>query len=194
MGTAYRALLLALVWLWCIAGQAWANTQPRVAVLELTGSVQPSTLSALSDKVREGVLSATDGRQVIVMSRENMAVLAKDMGLDLDCIEGACEVETGRNLGAAYVVSGGVITLEGTWITTIKIHETKGGALLASGDVKDKSALGLFDQVVPLVTRLTRDALTDLPGSGTAGVAAPGLRPSPAVAPGTLKAQQDWDF
>ena len=28
-----------------------------------------------------------------MMSRENMAVLAQDMGLDLSCIEGACEVE-----------------------------------------------------------------------------------------------------
>ena len=95
------SLLLVLWGLLCPQAQA---DPPRVAVLELQGKAEADLMAMLSDKVRLGVLDATRGQDIVVMSRENMAVLAKDMGLDLSCIEGACEVETGRNIGVAGCV------------------------------------------------------------------------------------------
>jgi hypothetical protein len=153
-----KTLLSFVLTLFFLMAPALAADSPRVAVLELQGELPATSLALLSDKVRAGVLEATEGRDVVVMSRENMAVLAKDMGLELDCIEGACEVETGRNIGAAYVVSGSVSQMAGTWICTVKIHKTDTGALLATGDARAPDQLTLLDGVAPMVGGLTKKA------------------------------------
>jgi len=142
---------------------AAAEDPPRVAVLELQGELPTTALSLLSDKVRAGVLDAAQGRDIIVMSRENMAIMAKDMKVDLSCVEGACEVETGRNIGAAIVVSGGVTQMSGVWLCTVKVHRTDTGALISTGDAEAASPLKLRNEIPPLVARLMRKAL------GTAG-------------------------
>jgi TolB-like protein len=154
---AYIALLLTLL-VGLAPLDAMAGDNPRIAVLELQGELPTSSLMLLSDKVRAGVLDAIQGRNIVVMSRENMAVLAKDMGLDLSCIEGACEVETGRNIGAAYVVSGGITQMGGIWLCTVKIHQTQSGALLATGDTEAESPLSLRNEIPPLVARLVSKA------------------------------------
>jgi TolB-like protein len=148
--------------------EAYAKDELRIAVLELSGSLKAQELALMSDKVRAGVLDATQGRDIVVMSRENMAVLAKDMGLDLSCIEGACEVETGRNLGAAYVVSGALVRIQRTWICTLKVHDTRNGALLASGDARGKDSLELLDKIPPLARQLTSKGM-GLPVSAVQG-------------------------
>jgi len=61
------------------------------------------------------------------MTRENMMVLLKDMGKK-DCSEGDCEVETARNIGADFVVSGSVVRIDAAFVVTLKLHETKGAA------------------------------------------------------------------
>ena len=164
--------LLLVVWgLLCPAAQA---NPPRVAVLELQGKVEADLMALLSDKVRSGVLDATRGQDIIVMSRENMAVLAQDMGLDLSCIEGACEVETGRNIGAKYVVSGSVTEVGGLWLCTLKVHETENGALLATGEAEASGVLALRKVIPPEMTRLMGVAL-----SGSSAAVA---TPAPVVA------------
>ncbi len=118
----FLALLLGLS-----SGPAMAEGEPRIAVLELKGKLPRGQLSVMSDKVRAGVLSALAGTDYVVMSRENMAMLIRDMGLDCESAQGECEVETGRNIGAAYVVSGSVEDMGGLLLCTIKIHDTKRG-------------------------------------------------------------------
>lgn len=53
------------------------------------------------------------GRGYAVMTRESMAMILKDMGLDAQCQEGECEVETARNIGADLVVSGELVRIQG---------------------------------------------------------------------------------
>ena len=108
-----RLLLVAL--LCCYAGGSFAapEAEQRLAVLEFSGDLEPVDLAEISDGVRSGTLSALRGRAYTIMTRESMAVMLQDMGIELDCAEGECEVETARNVGAAYVVSGQVIELSG---------------------------------------------------------------------------------
>ena len=159
--TLHHLMLALMVGVVCLLGGLKAEAAgkaPRIAVLELQGKLETEALALLSDKVRAGVLDATSGRKVVVMSRENMAVMAKDMGLDLSCIEGACEVETGRNIGADYVVSGAVTQMSGMWLCTVKIHDTVSGALLSTGDVEAKTPLALRNEIASLVVRLMNKA------------------------------------
>jgi TolB-like protein len=116
----------------------------RLAVLEFKGKIEGDVLDALADAVRGGAVEGLTGRGIDVMTRENMMVLVREMGKK-DCTEGDCEVETARNIGADFVVSGTVTRIEGTYVVTLKLHETKGGSLLGTEMVKGKSQLAVLD-------------------------------------------------
>ncbi|HJX63830.1 MAG TPA: formylglycine-generating enzyme family protein [Polyangia bacterium] len=113
----------------------------RLAVLELKGAkIEGEVLDAFADEIRGGAVEGLAGRGVQVMTRENMMVLLKEMGRK-DCSEGDCEVETARNIGADFVVSGSVVRIDASFVVTLKLHETKGGSLLATDRIEAKSQL-----------------------------------------------------
>jgi hypothetical protein len=152
---------LVVLGLWGATGpSAQAAETQRIAVLALQGKkLSNDVLNLISDEVRAGVLDATKGQNFVVMSRENMSIMLKDMGKDLSCLEGECEVETGRNIGAAYVLSGTVLKMDGSWVCSLKVHAVDTGALVAADKVVARKALELSDDVRVLATRLMRDAL-----------------------------------
>lgn len=116
----------------------------RLAVLEFQGkNLNEDVLMAFSDNVRGGSLQGLAGYGVSVMTRENMLVLLKDMGKD-QCSEGDCEVETARNIGADFVVSGKVVVVEGIYVVTLKLHETKNGSLIGTEAVEAKSQVEML--------------------------------------------------
>jgi TolB-like protein len=117
------------------------TTGKRLAVLELRGeSVKGDVLDALADAVRGGAVEGLAGRGVEVITRENMRVLLREMG-KTDCTEGDCEVETARNIGADYVVSGSVVRIDDAFVVTLKLHETKRGSLLATDQIDARKQL-----------------------------------------------------
>jgi TolB-like protein len=116
----------------------------RLAVLELKAArMEGDVLDAFADAVRGGAVDGVAGRGVDVMTRENMMVLLREMGRK-DCTEGDCEVETARNIGADFVVSGSVARVEQAYVVTLKLHETKGGSLLGTEMVQARSQLDLL--------------------------------------------------
>jgi hypothetical protein len=129
------------VWVQQIGGKK----ESRLAVLEFSGPLDDTVLMMLSDEVRGVALKAAAGHHCSVITRESMAVILKDMGLQ--CQEGDCEVETGRNIGADLVISGIVAKIEGTFVSTLKLHETARGALLASARATAPTALELIEAI-----------------------------------------------
>jgi TolB-like protein len=114
-----------------------------MAVLEFQGKdLDEDVLMTFSDTVRGGALQGIEGQGVVVMTRENMLVLLRDMGKQ-ECAEGDCEVETARNIGADYVISGKVVRIEQLYIVTLKLHETQGGSLLGTETVEGASQVEL---------------------------------------------------
>jgi hypothetical protein len=125
---------LSLLCLLSLSGAAQAAPSPgrRLAVLEFSGgNLEPDVLETFSDAVRGGALQGLAGRDITVMTRESMTVMLRDMG-KLDCVEGDCEVETARNIGADFVISGNVVHIEDSYVVTLKLHECREGSLLAS--------------------------------------------------------------
>jgi hypothetical protein len=111
---------------------AQASASPRIAVLEFTGpALPPSLLLLLSDQAREGALESL-GTGFLVLTRENMAEILSDSGMELSCASGECEVELARNIGADYVVSGSVTMVEGLHFLNLKLHESAKGSLVSS--------------------------------------------------------------
>ncbi len=126
----------------------------RLAVLELSGGLNRDELGVLSDEMR-GAVVGTVGTGVQVMTRENMEVMLEDMGLNADCVsEGACEVETARNLGVDYVISGSIVKMGQTFVLSIKLHEVRNGQLLGAKSIRGTDGLALLDGVVAATATL----------------------------------------
>ena len=164
----HRLIWLALL---CVVALP-ARAADRLAVLELTGEdASAAVLLQLSDKLRSGALQAaqTADLDLEIMTRESMAAILGDMGVDATCVEGQCEVETARNLQAAYVISGSLVRLEGQYIVTTKLHGAASGSLLATDEAMSATLLQLRAAVHAMGTALLVKGLK--------------LAPAPTVSP-----------
>jgi len=137
----------------------------RMAVLEFAGkNLDQDILMTFSDTVRGGALQGIEGRGVMVMTRENMQVLLRDMGKQ-DCGEGECEVETARNIGADYVISGKVVRMEQIYVVTLKLHETQGGSLIGTDTVEASSQVDLLRSLHEHARQVTTNAFSARQGA-----------------------------
>jgi formylglycine-generating enzyme required for sulfatase activity len=144
---------------------------------EERGQDRCTLLEALADEARAGVLAAVKGAGHVVMTRENTAQLLKEMGTSPARVEGECEVETARLIGADWVVSGNVVLVEGTWFVTLKLHEVKTAKLLeASERIEGATQVALIKAVRPAAEALVRSGLA-LTGASAVAPLAPPIRP-----------------
>lgn len=141
---------------------SWAHArQARVAVLELTmGKGTPTEAGGyLTDLVRTSAL-ALPAKRYFILTRENLLEMLPP-GQDLAACEGACEVETGRNIGADYVISGEIVTLGGALKVALKLFRSRDGRLLGARNASAPGAAELDDAVqlaADGVIELLRDA------------------------------------
>ena len=138
--------LLTALWL-CLLPSLSIAAEP-VAVLELTNrsKLPTDTLDLLTDAIRSAALEVLPRSKYTVMTRDNMLVMLKDQGLS-ECVEGNCEVQTGRNLGVKLVVAGTVTDIGGTHIVSIKLYDCESGSLLSTGEARNRDELALLDAV-----------------------------------------------
>jgi hypothetical protein len=88
------------------------------------------------------------------MTRESTEVLLKQFGKTLAECVGECEVETGRKLGADFVISGR-ITRSGTRMAlTLRLHATATGELLKTAEALGKDTDAVIDATDAAVSRL----------------------------------------
>ena len=145
---------------------AYLNTaaaSQMVAVLEFQGvGVDNAVLLKLSDSARVAARNALATNEYDLMTRENMVQILRDNEIDPSCIEGECEVETGRNIGADMIIAGDVLVLEGQYLLTLKLYATGEGKLLSAKEAETSKALRLVQQV-QLERRLLTYSPTYLP-------------------------------
>ena len=90
--------------LFCSSAFAQAEIK-RVAVLEFRGvAIEEAMLLKLSDQARAAAVDTLSKDEYLIMTRENMMQVLSDMGKDASCIEGSCEVDLGRNIGADLIL------------------------------------------------------------------------------------------
>ena len=150
-----------------------------LAVLELSGDLPAKQRQALTDAIRQAAMDAAASSGIKVMTQENMETLLTDMGIDASCVtEGACEVDTLRNLQANYGVTGKVTDFEGTYVVTLQLYDTRSGTMMGSQSAKSKHALELFDPLVPDATRALLTPLSSAPPPSADEAVVPAPRPS----------------
>jgi TolB-like protein len=126
-----------------------------LAVLDFKSKLRDDAVDAsyFSNQVRAAALR--QARTVRVMTRENILVLLESQGKKLEDCEGECEIDTGRRLGADYVVSGEILRVGSSYKLDLRLHETRDGQLLggaaASGhtvDELDANATGVIGELL----------------------------------------------
>jgi hypothetical protein len=143
------------------SARADAQQAGRIVVLELqsSGEFSRAELNRLSVQLRYGALTATRGSGYEVMSRTDMVVLAGTMEIDLAaCQEGTeCEVDIGRNIGAALVVSGylSIFGRQGMGVRLL-LHDAAKGSLLAERTTRAANKDELFDALPAAANELFR--------------------------------------
>ena len=128
--------------LWSFLSLGWAE---HLAVLEFTGSENEDLVSILSDQARAGALDQLDPLTYSIITRENMMQILNDMGKDETCIDGACEVDLARNIGADLVVSGNISKIGSTHLVMLKLHQSDNGTLLAMHKIQADDPVSLVE-------------------------------------------------
>ena len=141
-----RLITLFCIWLCCLPA-AFAEEIKRVAILEFRGvGIDQEVLFKLSDQARIAAIEALPKEEYTIMTRENMLMVLEDMGKDASCMEGSCEVDIARNIGADFVVTGSVMKVDEQFLLTLKLHETREGKLLSGKELRKDQVLELVDE------------------------------------------------
>jgi hypothetical protein len=77
------------------------------------------------------IISKQLSRSYLIMTQENIEVLLPP-GTNLDDCVSECQVETGRTIGARYIITGDVLRFGSSLRLTLRMHDTRSGRLIAS--------------------------------------------------------------
>ena len=131
----------------------------KLAVLDLRSyskDVPPDNVRYFTDLVRSATLQYAPGLEV--MTRENVIVLLQSTGRKLEDCEGECEVDTGRRLGADFIVTGEIQKVGRRLKISLRLHGTRGGRLLSSTIASGNSVDDLDDSANKAVESLYTQA------------------------------------
>ena len=134
----------------------------HIAVLDFKNSAQLNTFEVTSlTSIVRGSASRLGGFKV--MTKENVTELLPPGTRLEDCV-GTCEVETGRLLGAAFIVTGEVGRVEGKIQLSLRLFNTAKGNLLAQEVLISDSVLGLQQKLagasMSLFSKLSADMIS----------------------------------
>ena len=156
----FRVILMTLLSVVCTLSSASTLAQDakrRVAVLDFKNEARLSSfeLNSLTAIVRA---SAARLSGYTVMTKENIRVLLPPDTAPEDCV-GTCEVETGKLLGAAFIITGEVGRVENQLQLSMRLFNTTQGSLLGSEVVIGANILSvqraLGDKAQSLLAKLS---------------------------------------
>ena len=162
----YALLLLILVPMLTDLHDSWsigrAQTQrakqtpanERLAVLMLRNRINMSReeVEYLTSVVRR-ITSKRLAQSYLIMTQENIEILLPPNTQLEDCVS-ECQVETGRTLGARYIITGEVLRFGSSLRLTLRMHDTKTGRLVSSEVAKGKEIEALEDPTEKAVLAL----------------------------------------
>jgi formylglycine-generating enzyme required for sulfatase activity len=131
-----------------------AFAKQRVAVLDFSNNANLSDFEVeyISNIVRGVVRDELPSSQFVLMTRENILELLPDDRVISECI-GECAVETGRNIGADFIITGEVVLFGGELRISISMHELSEGDML--GNVR--AGAGSILSLEPIVAEKAKE-------------------------------------
>jgi formylglycine-generating enzyme required for sulfatase activity len=122
---------------------ASAVAKKKLAVLEFGNGadLKAREVAFMVDVVR-GEAVKLDQSKFLIMTKENILEMLPP-GIDYAECQGACEVETGRNIGANHLITGEILKIGSKLKVSMRLYDTGSGGLTASetGTAKGVDAL-----------------------------------------------------
>jgi formylglycine-generating enzyme required for sulfatase activity len=139
-----------------------AKIEGRIAVLPISNksNLKAEEIHFLSNDIQSKVQVKTRGYYQVMTQENILQLLPPDQTLE-DC-EGACEVETGRLLGAKLVITGELGNFgnkKDNLRLSLKLFETENGTLISSTKIKGSSAEDIEEQINQATEFLIEDGL-----------------------------------
>ena len=133
----------------------------RIAVLKLNNVAQIPEQEAnyLTDLIRQ-LASSELAQRFLIMDKENMMTLLPPDKTIADCV-GQCAVDTGRLLGAAYIITGDIFKVENQLRVSIKLHDTRDSGLIGSEIASGNKVTDMESGIQQAGTRLLRHLIRD---------------------------------
>ncbi len=138
---------------------ARAAVRGLVAVLDFSNKLKGSDRDQLDGAYFANQVRAEVKRRfpaLGVMTRENILVLLQSGGKTLADCEGECEVDTGRRLGADYVISGDMLKVGTKYKLDLRLHDTHDGQLLSGATGSGATADDLDANIAAAIDELVR--------------------------------------
>ena len=126
-----------------------------VAVLQMETQESHSSLeNVVSEEIRILTLNYLPNSEFSLMTKENMMVIMSDNNVNASCIQGSCEVDLGRNIGADWVVSGQLNSVQSEFFFSLKLHETANGELIGAVSTQADDYKNLLGQLPAMTHHL----------------------------------------
>jgi TolB-like protein len=108
------------------------------------GKMDASARASLEDLLRDEAANTLTSAGWTVLTGENTYALLRDNGIDPAlCGEGECHVATARELKVEVFVSGIVHLVDGQFVVSVRIIETKTGRILVSDRIEGATTMEL---------------------------------------------------
>ena len=161
-GIGMLRVLFCICFLFCSSSlYAQQRDDQRIAVLKLNNDakIPEQEVNYLSNLIRQ-ITSSTLAHKFLVMDKENIKVLLPPGKTIADC-QGQCAVDTGRRLGAAFIITGDVMNVDTQLRVIIKLHNTSDSGLISSEIVSGKKITEMESDIQQACTRLLRHLIRD---------------------------------
>ena len=131
------------------------EARPRLAVLELRDYAKLSRfeLKSMTSLLRGS--AARDSRYHVITQENITELLPNNIQLE-ECV-GQCEVETGRRVGAALVMTGEIGRIDGDFTLILKLFSSQRADLIAQSDLTASDVRGIHRQINGQVVSLLNE-------------------------------------
>jgi len=128
---------------------AKATAKHRVAVLDFrnSGVVTDQEADEITDIVRSAARAVLPVSSFLIMTKENIYELLPPERELADCI-GECAIETGREIGADFVVTGEIRLFGGQPRVAFELYNMRDGNLLNDGRVSGRNVLEIEEPLM----------------------------------------------
>ena len=181
-------LTLAFALLLALAPRPAHTQEPRVpflAVLEfrVENKVVPlDTAATLANLVRSRVVHAAGGTLKLISREQVFEILSKANKSATQCTA-ECEVQTAREIGADYVLTGSISPLGDKAVLVLDVKKAKDGVTMASASAK-ALAKALDEKLDGVIRELMADLLPKLSAAPAVAKAPAEKPPQPSVGGG----------
>lgn len=120
----------------------------NIAVLDFETVSGPKQCARFAEEtVRTMISEGLDREKYNLYTKENLLAMIKTEILGKSCVEGACQIEIARNIGADYAITGSFYRISNIEYLSISLYETKEGTLLEKKNIKANTCNNLFEKI-----------------------------------------------